>query len=245
MDYAKDFYESYAETSYGRIFYRHNNASGKNIVFLHGVGADSRVWKRLVEYLPESMHVFALDLLGHGNSDKPRVNYTVEMQAKALSEFISANCGKAVIFGHSYGGWIAAYYAYMGFSAEGIILEDAAGLKSYFDEIANSGNYEVYKEKLLKNLLMQNNNDEYAMKSIVQNESANALTDSVLSYIKIPTLIIWGTSDSIVDKKFAYRFNESISGSKLIMVEGAGHDAHYTNPKEVAEAIEHFVGELA
>ncbi|MEM0074658.1 MAG: alpha/beta hydrolase [Candidatus Micrarchaeaceae archaeon] len=236
----EDFSEEEYKTSYGNIFYRHNNASGRCLVLLHGLGADSRVWKRFIEYLPENMHVFALDLLGHGNSEKPRINYTVEMQANAIREFVKANCDHAVVFGHSYGGWIAAYYAYKGFECEGIVLEDAAGLESNFYDLKTSNRYENYKASLLKAVLMQNNNERYVIESIIDNSGKCVLTRQMLDSINKPVLIIWGTNDNVIDVKYAYEFNKFVRNSKLILVNGAKHDAHYTNAEEVANALIDF-----
>jgi len=48
MDY-KDFIDSYIETKYGKIHYKHNNSNGIELVLLHGLGANSIVWRKLVE----------------------------------------------------------------------------------------------------------------------------------------------------------------------------------------------------
>ncbi|MEM3781657.1 MAG: alpha/beta hydrolase [Candidatus Micrarchaeaceae archaeon] len=239
------FSESTYRTSYGSIFYRHNEVDGACLVLLHGLGADSRVWSRLVECLPESTHIFALDLLGHGNSEKPRVNYTVDLQANALREFITANCRNATVLGHSYGGWIAAYYASSGLECRALVLEDAAGLESMLGELRASGTYDSYKAKLLKEVLLQNNNDNYAMSSIIANIDRGALTTQMLDSISKPTLVIWGTADNVISAKYANEFNNRIRNSKLVLIHGAGHDAHYTNAKEVADALLEFQNGIA
>jgi len=244
MDY-KDFIDSYIETKYGKIHYKHNNSNGIELVLLHGLGASSIVWRKLVENLTANIHIFALDLLGHGNSDKPMIKYNIEVQVEVLKEFIEKACKKPFIMGHSYGGWITAYYAYLKLPASGIILEDAAGLKEHFDAISKSINYEDYKKVLLRKLLMENNNDEYVMSSIIENEGYNLLTSEMLARIDLPTLIIWGNNDDVIDKKFSYLLNEKIKNSRLIVIEDSGHNPHYTKPYDVAIAINNFISEFS
>jgi pimeloyl-ACP methyl ester carboxylesterase len=43
------------------------------IVLLHGTGLDSAMlsWKEVINLLSNNYTVYAIDLLGHGNSDKP------------------------------------------------------------------------------------------------------------------------------------------------------------------------------
>jgi len=244
MDY-KDFIDSYIETKYGKIHYKHNNSNGIELVLLHGLGASSIVWRKLVENLTANIHIFALDLLGHGNSDKPMIKYNIEVQVEVLKEFIEKACKKPFIMGHSYGGWITAYYAYLKSPASGIILEDAAGLKEHFDSISKSSNYEDYKKALLRKLLMENNNDEYVMSSIIENEGYNLLTQDMLAKIDVPALIIWGSNDDVIDKRFSYLFNENIKNSRLIIIEDSGHNPHYTKPHDVAIAINNFISEFS
>jgi len=244
MEY-KDFTDSYIETKYGKIHYKHNDSNGIELVLLHGLGASSIVWRKLVENLTANINIFALDLLGHGNSDKPRIKYNIEVQVEVLKEFIEKICKKPFIMGHSYGGWITAYYAYLKLPASGIILEDAVGLKEHFDAISKSINYEDYKKVLLRKLLMENNNDEYVMSSIIENEGYNLLTSEMLARIDLPTLIIWGNNDDVIDKKFSYLLNEKIKNSRLIVIEDSGHNPHYTKPYDVAIAINNFISEFS
>jgi len=244
MDY-KDFADSYIETKYGKIHYKHNDSKGIELVLLHGLGASSIVWRKLIENLTTNLHIFALDLLGHGNSDKPKIDYNIEIQVEVIKEFIEKTCKKPFIMGHSYGGWIAAYYAYLKLPASGIILEDAAGLKEHFDNISKSIDYEDYKKALLRKLLMENNNDEYVMSSIIENEGSNLLTADILTKIDLPTLIIWGSNDDVIDKKFSYTFNNNIKDSRLVMIEDSDHNPHYTKPYDVAIAINNFINEFS
>src|ERR1700719_471209 len=136
MDYERDFEEGYEYTSLGTLHFRRHPGPKEKIIFLHGIGSNMRTYKRLMEFLPAELDIFLLDLLGHGESDAPQIDYTISSQFQALREFISLqNNGDSFIFGHSYGGWIAAYYASQATTCKGIILEDSAGAKPFFDDL--------------------------------------------------------------------------------------------------------------
>jgi pimeloyl-ACP methyl ester carboxylesterase len=243
MDYQKDFEDGFAQTSMGALHFMHHPGEREKIIFLHGIGSSTRAWTKLVQYLPDDLDVFLIDLLGHGKSDAPTdIEYTVSNQFQALREFIALqNNGDSYIFGHSYGGWIAAYYASQS-TSKGIILEDAAGLKEYFDQVVQSGKMEEYKQNLLKSVMAVAGNKEHVFKSIIDSYfEEDQLTRELLVDIKARTKIIWGSNDSISDKSYAEIFLKEIKGSTLNIIEGAEHDAHYTHPKEVSDILLNFV----
>ncbi|MEM0150064.1 MAG: alpha/beta hydrolase [Candidatus Micrarchaeaceae archaeon] len=242
MDYHRDFYEGYAQTAMGKLHYLHHDGQGKSIVFMHGLGASSLVWQKLVAFLPDAMDVYLLDLLGHGDSDKPRIKYNIGVQVNALKEFVSSFTEPPYLFGHSYGGWIAARYASIVKGIPGIILEDPAGLKQYFLDIQNNVGEERYKEKMLKNLLSINGNERYVMESILDEDTDKSgwLDETLLSRIACKCLILWGSSDKVIDIRYAGILNSAIAGSKMEIVDGANHEPHYTNPDKVADIIASF-----
>lgn len=242
MDYDTDFEEGFGYTSLGAIHFMHHPGLDEKLIFLHGLGGDVRVWLKLLRYLPEDLDIFLLDLLGHGKSDAPKMDYTISAQFQALREFMALqNNGDSYIFGHSYGGWIAAYYASQPYTCKGIILEDAAGLKEQFDQIKNVNDY---KERLTRATLAVNNNKEYVIRSILDQDFSgeDQLTQKTLSTIKSPSLVIWGSNDNVISKDFAYTFTKEIKNSQLRIIDGAGHEAHYTHPKDVSELLLKFIG---
>jgi pimeloyl-ACP methyl ester carboxylesterase len=244
MDYDKDFEDGFVYTSLGAIHYLHHPGTKEKIIFLHGLGSSTKAWTKLIPFLPDELDVFLIDLLGHGESDAPELEYTISNQFQALREFIAQqNNGDSYIFGHSYGGWIAAYYASQPCSSKGIILEDSAGLKEQFDQIKQSGKEVDYRADLFRSMMMLANNKEYVFKSILESNFAgeDQLTNEVLSKIKIQTKLIWGSDDKMVDKSYAPMFQNEIKGSSLEIINGAGHDPHYTNPKEVSDIILKFM----
>ena len=199
MDYNKDFEDGFEYTSLGALHFMHHPGVKEKIIFLHGVGANTKVWSRLVQCLPDELDIFLIDLLGHGQSDAPAdTDYTVSNQFQALREFIALqNNGDSYLFGHSYGAWIAAYYASQPCGCKGIILEDAAGLAESFADIPESG-VEEFKSNMLKSMLAINNNKEYVFRNLIDSDfKEDQLTKELLSSISLKTKIIWGSDDKI------------------------------------------------
>ncbi len=85
----------------------------QSVVFLHGYGGQARQWKNQLDEFSISERVLAIDLRGHGKSDKPYGNYSmvqiVEDLEMALDELAVET--KFHLVGHSFGGAIATEYA--------------------------------------------------------------------------------------------------------------------------------------
>src|SRR5271165_1055658 len=63
---------------------------GEPIVLLHGVGACSYAWRWALPALAAHYTVYALDLLGCGESDKPAIDYTLDVVADCVEHFMNA-----------------------------------------------------------------------------------------------------------------------------------------------------------
>jgi pimeloyl-ACP methyl ester carboxylesterase len=104
------FRNSRRKLSQGLLFWR-ELGEGTPIIFLHGAWNDSCEWLSVMESLSH-YHCFAPDLFGFGESDDPKVHYSIDLLLESLAEFIHAlKLEKVYLVGHSLGGWIAASYA--------------------------------------------------------------------------------------------------------------------------------------
>ena len=90
------------------------------LLLIHGFGASAYHWRYNMPYLSRKYRVYAIDLLGFGQSDKPLVNYTSELWRDQVLAFISevVMLGKVaakrvgcVVVGNSLGGLTALYAA--------------------------------------------------------------------------------------------------------------------------------------
>ncbi|MFI0347231.1 MAG: alpha/beta fold hydrolase [Chthoniobacterales bacterium] len=83
------------DTTPGEIVY-HTSGSGDPLLFLHGVfpGASSFEWSKVYPYFATSHHVLVPDLIGFGESQRPRIAISVEDQVRSLAEFLEATTEK-------------------------------------------------------------------------------------------------------------------------------------------------------
>ena len=81
---------------------------GKPLLLIHGYGAGIWVWEKQIEVLSQSYQVYALDLIGHGFSDRPKIPYSPETYIYFIRDFMDGlGIEKATLVGNSMGGGIA------------------------------------------------------------------------------------------------------------------------------------------
>jgi pimeloyl-ACP methyl ester carboxylesterase len=105
---------------------------GAPIVLLHGLGGDGSRWRPNIEPLARDFHVFALDQIGFGQSDKPLANYHTGMLAEFLVGFLKAvNVPRASLVGNSMGAGVALYTAvHFPGVVDRIVLADGGGFRA-------------------------------------------------------------------------------------------------------------------
>ena len=103
---------------------------GPPVLLVHGLGSSAATWQRTIEPLAERHTVYALDMPGHGDSEKPEVQYSLEAGVAYLADFLDAlNVPRAALVGNSMGGLLS-----LGMALEHpervtrLALVDAAGL---------------------------------------------------------------------------------------------------------------------
>jgi pimeloyl-ACP methyl ester carboxylesterase len=90
-----------------------DEGAGDVLLLIHGIGGSSDCWRGVVHKLAARHRVIAVDLLGHGQSDKPRGDYSLGAFAVWLRDFLDAlNIREATVVGHSFGGGVALQFAH-------------------------------------------------------------------------------------------------------------------------------------
>src|SRR5687768_13636585 len=86
---------------------------GPAIVLVHGIAGSSDTYLRALPHLIERHTVIAPDLLGHGESAKPRGDYSLGAYASGIRDLVIAlGHERATFVGHSLGGGVAMQLAY-------------------------------------------------------------------------------------------------------------------------------------
>src|SRR5436190_6228872 len=108
-------------------YYDIGKGNKKAIVFIHGWTCNADFWSDSMNALP-NYRVIALDLPGHGQSDKPKTSYTMEYFARSVDAVLrAAKVQQAVLVGHSMGTPIARqYYRLYPDKVKGIVIVDGS-----------------------------------------------------------------------------------------------------------------------
>ena len=94
----------YAKLDGQRVHYENRGKGREALVFVHGWTCSLKFWSRQVPAFDGKFRVIAIDLPGHGQSDKPEVSYTMDLFARAVNAVLGDAGGeRAVLVGHSMG----------------------------------------------------------------------------------------------------------------------------------------------
>jgi pimeloyl-ACP methyl ester carboxylesterase len=104
--------------------------SGPALLLLHGIGERGQTWEPVLERLARTHTVVVPDLLGHGESDKPRADYSMGGYANGMRDLLSVlDIERVSVIGHSLGGGVAQQFAYQyPERCERLILVGSGGL---------------------------------------------------------------------------------------------------------------------
>jgi pimeloyl-ACP methyl ester carboxylesterase len=106
------FEQQHAEIHGHRVAYR-LAGSGPALVLIHGITARSDTWRLVAPQLAKRFTVLAPDMLGHGESAKPRGDYSLGAYASGVRDLmILLGIDRATFVGHSLGGGVAMQLAY-------------------------------------------------------------------------------------------------------------------------------------
>ncbi|MGI9252878.1 MAG: alpha/beta fold hydrolase, partial [Thermomicrobiales bacterium] len=245
--------------------------ASRKIVFVHGLGGSQTTWTTVLGEFVGEARVAALDLPGHGLSDKPDSKtfpYTIDALADAVGDAIAElGLAPAVIVGHSLGGAVAMHLAHKRPKAvSGLVLIASAGLgKEISGQLLDlveaeptpaeaRGMLELFFEDK-KLILDRGVNDMHqarlqpgadaAMKSIstavFSRDGQISGLDDRLEDVNVPTLIVWGAFDRVVPVGHAARAAERIKGSWLEVMSGIGHVPQVEAPARLTETIKRWM----
>ena len=112
---SKAYRSSFVRTTNGIKTHFIEAGEGDPVLFVHGGGPGAcgeHNWQNNVPALAQKFHVFAIDLIGYGYTDKPPIEYTYQAKVDHVAGFIDALCLDQVhLVGNSMGSYVAVRYA--------------------------------------------------------------------------------------------------------------------------------------
>lgn len=246
-------------------------ANAPTVVMLHGFGANKDNWLRMAAHLTDTYNVYAIDLLGHGDSSKPLdIGYSISDQVGYLNQiFRELALDNIHLAGNSMGGAIAALYAATYPSnVQSATLFDPAGVLDYDSELValvqqgenpliveKAGDF----EKLVDFALEKKPFVPWPIYSVMEqraiaNQPVNerifaAIRDSgyqqgfrgSLKHITAPVLIVWGREDRVINYRNAEVFQQEIRQSNVVIMDDVGHAPMVEVPEQSAELMRELI----
>lgn len=227
--------------------------SQKTLVFLHGWGVSSEIFKPLYPLLERDFQIYALDLPGFGKTpiEKPMA---LKDYADFVYEFLKNNkIERPIIIGHSFGGAVATKMALLyPNKISKLVLVCASAIRQprrkmiFIKKVADILK-PLLPEKTRKFILkiLGYDKTDYAQieSSKLKETFKNVISEDLSLYfslVKMPALIIWGENDAITPLAEGELIAKSISGAKLEVIKNAGHFAFLEKPEEFIKLIKEF-----
>ena len=245
--------------------------SGPSVVLLHGYPFNRSMWADQMAELKKHHRVIVPDLRGHGGSAVSQAASMQTMATDVASLLETLNISRATIGGLSMGGYVAlAFYRLFPLRVRSLVLADT---RAQADTDEGKQNREQQAKKalregmegiadgLLPKLLapetvtkhpeivkrlrgmMAETNPEGAAAAL-RGMAGRQDQTSFLSRIIAPTLILVGSEDAITPVADSELMHREIGGSRLKIIEGAGHVSNLERPEEFNAALVKFLNDV-
>ena len=246
---------------YGQNIHYFEVGQGPTVILLHGLGGAKEFWLANIGALAPKYHVYAIDQIGFGQSDKPLLDYKIATFADFLYGFMQEEkIAKATLVGNSFGGWIATDFAVQHPEmVDKLVLVDAAGLtwqaplpdlnpstiagwRTLIELVFYDKNM-VSDEAVVQAFTQHmRNNDGYTIERTVAGFASPQFEDGKLASIHAATLVVWGRQDELIPLASGEKFRDGIAGAKLLVVEHCGHVPQIEKAAEFNQALLEFLG---
>lgn len=123
--------DKYAKLDSMKVHYQNYGKGDTALVFVHGWTCNLTFWKANIPAFADQARVIAVDLPGHGQSEKPALAYTMKLYAQAVEAVLrDAKVSKATLIGHSMGAPVLwQFYKNFPEKTLGLVIVDG-GLKA-------------------------------------------------------------------------------------------------------------------
>ncbi len=221
----------------------------RTFVFIHGFGGQAMQWQYQVHNFALKNRVIALDLRGHGLSDRPGTGYDmpcIQEDLETALKLLKVN-DKFVLVGHSFGGAIASEYAVKHPDRlERLVLIATAG-EFNLNWILKIGL--VMPDPILKLIEPFTRKwlsaPPHVLKAFYHKNMSLWKGWDKFAAIQVPTLVIRGHRDTVFDKPLFEKVAKSIPGAEEADIRVSGHMVMLERREAVNRALERFLGDEA
>jgi pimeloyl-ACP methyl ester carboxylesterase len=220
--------------------------SGPPLVLVHGLASNAaQDWGRLIAPLGRRFHVFAPDLPGFGQSERPAdADYSIPMQVEAVRGFMDAvGLRRARVAGISMGGWIACRLAGSHpdmverlvvvdaagmrpdgppIPAEVLLPQDAEGVRRLAAAVRHKA--PVPPSFVARDILERRRREEWVVRRALESMAAGRdWLNGTLGRADMPVLVVWGKQDALIPVDYAAPLAAEFPRAELKVLDGCGH----------------------
>ena len=228
-----------------RLAYDTRGRTGPPLVLLHGFAMHRSIWEDLVESQLGDQQVILPDMRGHGESDAPEGIYSMSLMAADLASLLDAlGVEKAIVCGHSMGGYVALAFAEhypKRLAGLGLITTNAqadpedkrAGRFALIDQIRERGVVAVTES--LAPRLSRNPIEVQKAQHLISTAAPQGLIGALagmaerpdrtalLPQVNVPALVVAGIADQITDFTSARVMADALPQGQFLGIPGVGH----------------------
>jgi pimeloyl-ACP methyl ester carboxylesterase len=252
-----------------RLFYE-VNGTGPAVILIHGGQMDSRMWDDQFAVLAKQFTVIRYDVRGYGGSFQPDQLYSDADDLAGLLDYLQLK--NAHVVGLSLGGRVAIDFALAHPKRVNSLTLAGPGLAGYEPPHSEEADVRMWnlvkaarddgpekvtelwledpfmapameQPRLVRRLQrLARENAHCWLGNPVLQRSPSPLAAKRLNEIKVPTLLIVGNRDVPQIQATIETLEKGISGSKKVVIKGAGHMVNMEKPEEFNEALLAFLG---
>lgn len=250
---------------YRIAYYESGPANGTVVVLVPTLRWSAHSWAQTLPVLADEYRVIAIDPLGTGKSDKPRIAYKMNTWTESFAQFLRGkNIDRAVFVGTEMGGALAVQMAldypqhvrgivvaasnsgpgvHEGGATRSLGGQTPEGtrtglLQEFFDStlITNSVVLQVLQRRLTAG-------DRYTIQNHLADHRPPYTADE-LSKLRTPALFVWCREDRITPPAWGRDFAAAVPGADFHLIERCGHYPNLERPGRFNAAVLHFLRTL-
>lgn len=231
------------------------------VALIHGLGDSALTWDKLMRGArayappPPGTFVYAPELPGTGGSAAP-ADYGIRSQARILKAALEKRCPRWTVVGNSLGGWIGTWIALdWPEGVERLVLLNHAGMTDPTGKALKTAAFLAHptgeelgafdasaraKPRKLPLRILKMAAARIAARRTAEMVAAMRPEDALDAHVKnlkVPTLILWGESDQLIDVDAARRMAKAAPRAELRLIPACGHLPQQECPEKIADAV--------
>lgn len=243
--------------------YFEEHGQGIPVVLVHGFPLDHTIWEPLLPILKEKARIILPDMRGHGASPVIEGPSSMRLMAADIAALLDKlDIDKAILVGHSMGGYVGLAFAHAypnRLAGLGLIATQAAAdtperrqdRLNLADEIGRKGVRHLAENMSIRlttrrelspalRTLILKINPKGAIGALKGMADRPDLTDFLPS-ITIPSLVLAGSDDVIMPIERPQTMAKMLARAWFVEIHSAGHLPMMEYPQQVAEALDQLI----